>query len=128
MDKKKNSFIENMLRDKTPASEEVGSENKIESENLNSTNENNVSPIISKPKGDKNSFFIQNCVAAYQNLQYSKNEKVTLNINPTINKKLKLLSMAVEGVTAFDLGNAILYDYFETHKKEIAVLMKKLQI
>lgn len=128
MEKKKNSFIENMLRDKNPASEELVSKSEVESENLNSTNENNVSPIISKPKGDKNSLFIQNCVAAYQNLEYSKNEKVTLNINPTINKKLKLLSMAVEGVTAFDLGNAILHDYFETHKKEIAVLMKKLQI
>lgn len=128
MEKKKNSFIENMLRDNKPTSEESVSKNEIESENLNSTNENNISPIISKSKGDKNSLFIQNCVAAYQNLQYSKNEKVTLNINPTINKKLKLLSMAVEGVTAFDLGNAILHDYFETHKKEIAILMKKLQI
>lgn len=127
MDKKKNSFIESMLHKNTPIESGV-EKSEIETVNNNLNNEDTVSAVISKSKGDKNSLFIQNCVTAYQNLEYSKNEKVTLNIHPTINKKLKLLSMAVEGVTAFDLGNAILHDYFETHKKEIAVLMKKLQI
>jgi hypothetical protein len=127
MDKKKNSFIESMLNKSTP-NESFVEKSGVETANNNLNNEDTVSAVTSKSKGDKNSLFIQNCVTAYQNLEYSKNEKVTLNIHPTINKKLKLLSMAVEGVTAFDLGNAILHDYFETHKKEIAVLMKKLQI
>lgn len=127
MAKSKNSFIENMLNKNTP-NESLVEKNEIETENNDLNNEDTVSTVISKSKGDKNSFFIQNCITAYQNLEYSKNEKVTLNIHPTINKKLKLLSMAVEGVTAFDLGNAILHDYFETHKKEIAILIKKLQI
>ena len=127
MEKKKNSFIESMLNKNTP-NEKVVEENEIETQSNDLNNGDIVTAVISKSKGDKNSFFILNFVTAYQSMEYSKNEKVTLNIHPTINKKLKLLSMAVEGVTAFDLGNAILHDYFETHKKEIAILMKKLQM
>lgn len=118
-----NSFVGKYLGNTTEV------ENEIENDVENTLLENHNSPLILKnaPKGDKNSTFVQNCVLSFKNSEFNNNEKATLNVNRGINNKLKVLGIA-SNVTISDLSNAIIYEYFETHKKEIAVLMKKIQM
>lgn len=124
MVKHKNSFVASLLKN---SEVELNDDSKVIA--VDNDLNNDLTEAKPKQKGtSKNPLnLIQDCVINYQNLEYSKSEKANISINPNISQKLKLVSIASK-VSLFDLSNAILHQYLEDNKKEIAILLKKLSM
>lgn len=124
MVKHKNSFVASLLKNNDV---EVNNESN---ETVIDDTVSEDSPVVrSKHKGasSNSSNLIQECVVKFQLLDYSKSDKANISINPMISQKLKLVAIASK-VSLFDLSNAILFQYLEENKKEIAVILKKLSV